>query len=228
MKKIIALLLAALMMFMLVSCGDDTSVRGEIGENDATNSDAAASESTDSETDLKLGSSSNNTYENKFLGIGCKLDSNWTFLSDAEIREANNLTQDLLDDELAEQLENASVIYDMQATKADSSANIVLNIEKIGSLSGALMSEEEYANSTLDGLKSGLESAGLSNIEASVTSVTFAGKEHAAIVVSGEAYGVKVYEKIVCFKKGKYVAAVAFASYVNDTTDEMLSYFYAI
>ncbi|MBQ9846954.1 MAG: hypothetical protein IJO58_04005 [Clostridia bacterium] len=228
MKKIIALLLAALMMFMLVSCGDDTNVRGEIGGNDATNSDAAASESTDSETDLELGSSSNNTYENKFLGIGCKLDSNWTFLSDAEIREANNLTQDLLDDELAEQLENASVIYDMQATKADSSANIVLNIEKIGSLSGALMSEEEYANSTLDGLKSGLESAGLSNIEASVTSVTFAGKEHAAIVVIGEAYGVKVYEKIVCFKKGKYVAAVAFASYNDDTTDEMLSYFYAL
>ncbi|MBQ9957787.1 MAG: hypothetical protein IJO89_01925, partial [Clostridia bacterium] len=119
-------------------------------------------------------------------------------------------------------------IYDMQATKADSSANIVLNIEKIGSLSGALMSEEEYANSTLDGLKSGLESAGLSNIEASVTSVTFAGKEHAAIVVIGEAYGVKVYEKIVCFKKGKYVAAVAFASYNDDTTDEMLSYFYAL
>ena len=228
MKKIIALLLAALMMFMLVSCGDDTNVRGELGGNDATNSDAAASESTDSETDLELGSSSNNTYENKFLGIGCKLDSNWTFLSDAEIREANNLTQDLLDDELAEQLENASVIYDMQATKADSSANIVLNIEKIGSLSGALMSEEEYANSTLDGLKSGLESAGLSNIEASVTSVTFAGKEHAAIVVIGEAYGVKVYEKIVCFKKGKYVAAVAFASYNDDTTDEMLSYFYAL
>ena len=228
MKKIMALLLAALMMFMLVSCGDDTKVRGEIGGNDATNSDAAASESTDSETDLELGSSSNNTYENKFLGIGCKLDSNWTFLSDAEIREANNLTQDLLDDELAEQLENASVIYDMQATKADSSANIVLNIEKLSTIQGAIMSEDEYATNAIDGLVQGLESAGLTNVKATKVSANFAGGTHAAIDVSGEVSGVTVYEKIVCYKKGKYIAAIAFASYIDNTTEEMLSYFYAL
>lgn len=228
MKRIIALLLAALMMFMLVSCGDDTNVRGEIGGNGTTNNDTAVSESTESDAGLELGSSSNNTYENKFLGIGCKLDSDWTFLSDAEIREANNLTNDLVGDELASQLESASIIYDMQATKADSSANIILNIEKIGTLSGALMSEEEYAKASVDGLKTGLESAGLSNIEANVTSATFAGENHAVIEVKGEAYGVKVFEKIVCFKKGKYVAAIAFASYVTDTTNDMISYFYAL
>ena len=27
------------------------------------------------------------TYENKFIGIGCKLDSNWAFYTDEEIKE---------------------------------------------------------------------------------------------------------------------------------------------
>ena len=202
MKRIVALLLAVVMMFALVSCGDEAG--------------------------LEMGSTSNNTYENKFLGIGCKLDSGWTFLSDAEIRQANNISQDLVGEELASQLENADIIYDMQATKSNSSANIVLNIEKLSTIQGAIMSEDEYATNAIDGLVQGLESAGLTNVKATKVSANFAGGTHAAIDVSGEVNGVTVYEKIICYKKGKYIAAIAFASYIDNTTEEMLSYFYAL
>ena len=226
MKRIVALLLAVLMMFALVSCGDDGNIRGQLSGN---NGNITVSESAqDQEAELEMGSNSNNTYENKFLGIGCKLDSSWTFLSDAEIREVNNITQDMVGDDLASQLENASVIYDMQATKSDSAANIILNIEKLSTLQGAIMSEDEYATQSVAGLVQGLESAGLTNVKANKISVNFAGGTHAAIEVSGEVSGVTVYEKIVCYKKSKYVAAIAFASYVDDTTDEMLNYFYAL
>ena len=202
MKRIVALLLAVVMMFALVSCGDEAG--------------------------LEMGSTSNNTYENKFLGIGCKLDSGWTFLSDAEIRQANNISQDLVGEELASQLENADIIYDMQATKSNSSANIVLNIEKLSTIQGAIMSEDEYATNAIDGLVQGLESAGLTNVKATKVSANFAGGTHVAIDVSGEVSGVTVYEKIICYKKGKYIAAITFASYIDNTTEEMLSYFYAI
>ncbi len=217
MKRIVALLLAVLMMFALVSCGDDGNIRGEVNQN-VDNTEAG----------LEMGSTSNNTYENKFLGIGCKLDSGWTFLSDAEIRQANNISQDLVGEELASQLENADIIYDMQATKSNSSANIVLNIEKLSTIQGAIMSEDEYATNAIDGLVQGLESAGLTNVKATKVSANFAGGTHAAIDVSGEVSGVTVYEKIVCYKKGKYIAAIAFASYIDNTTEEMLSYFYAL
>ncbi len=227
MKRIVALLLAVLMMFALVSCGDDGNVRGELSVNNRNNtvSDSAQSQE---EAGLEMGSNSNNTYENKFLGIGCKLDSSWTFLSDAEIRQANNITQDMVGDDLASQLESASIIYDMQATKSDSSANIILNIEKLTTLTGAIMSEEEYVEQSVNGIVQGLESAGLTNVKANKITVNFAGSSHAAIEVSGEVSGITVYEKVVCYKKGKYLAAVAFASYIEDTTDEMLSYFYAL
>ena len=116
----------------------------------------------------------------------------------------------------------------ISATTSDSTANIILNIEKLSTLQGAIMSEDEYATQSVAGLVQGLESAGLTNVKANKISVNFAGGTHAAIEVSGEVSGVTVYEKIVCYKKSKYVAAIAFASYVDDTTDEMLNYFYAL
>ena len=91
-----------------------------------------------------------------------------------------------------------------------------------------IIGEDEYATQSVAGLVQGLESAGLTNVKANKISVNFAGGTHAAIEVSGEVSGVAVYEKIVCYKKSKYVAAIAFASYVDDTTDEMLNYFYAL
>lgn len=207
MKRIAAFLLASVMMFLLISCSGNSDVRGEV---------------------IELGSTLDNKYENKFFGIGCKLDGDWTFLSNGEIREMNDITNDMGDDEMASKLEKAEIIYDMSAVKSNSSGNIVINIENLGIISSATMKEEEYAAASIEGVKSTFEELQATNINAKEDSVTFAGSNHAAIKVNCEISGIKVFQTVVCYKKDKYMACIAITSYVNDTTDEMLSYFYAL
>ena len=205
--KRIALLLVFVMALLLVSCSGNNDVRGEV---------------------IELGSTSDNKYENKFFGIGCKLNDDWTFLSNGEIREMNDITNDMGDDEMASTLETAEIIYDMSAVKSNSSGNIVINIENLGIISSATMKEDEYAASSVEGIKSTFEDLMAENISVKKTTVTFAGGSHAAIEVGCEISGIKVYQKVVCYKKDKYMACIALTSYNEDTTDEMLSYFYAI
>ncbi len=223
MKKIIALVLAALMMFALVSCIDDgESIRGNTyNDNEQTISSAA-----EDEVEVSLGSSANNVYENKFLGIGCKLDDTWTFKTDEEIRELNNLTQDMLGDEYAEQIKNAALIYDMSAIKNDATASINVNIENIGLVNGAIYDEESYIDNSLNTLKEPLESAGFENLVINKVTVDFGGKQSPAIAISAELAGVKIYEKVVCVKQGKYIACITVASYLEDSTDALIAAFY--
>ena len=126
--KRIALLLVFVMALLLVSCSGNNDVRGEV---------------------IELGSTSDNKYENKFFGIGCKLNDDWTFLSNGEIREMNDITNDMGDDEMASTLETAEIIYDMSAVKSNSSGNIAINIENLGIISSATMKEDEYAASSV-------------------------------------------------------------------------------
>ncbi len=203
MKKFLALFLASVMVFALVSCGN-------------------------SEKQLPTGSNENNKYENEFIGIGCKLDDDWTFLTDEEIDELNNIAKDAVGEEIAEAIEKANIIYDMSAAKSDNTQMININLENLGLVYGSTMDESAYIDASIETIKTGLENMGLENIVAEKTTVTFAGKTRHAIEVSGEASGIKIYEKQVCIKAGKYMSNITAISYIEDATDEILAAFYAV
>lgn len=225
MKKIIAVLLVLAFAFSLVSCGSDDDIRGTVstapgGETSAISGDDSA--------ELSLGTSANNTYENKFLGIGCKLDSDWTFYTDDEILEMNNIMKDAVGEEYAEAIENAEIIYDMYALTSDSLKTVNVNIQNLGLIYGKVLDEDAYIDAALDSTKGALESMGMENVAMKKTTVTFAGETHGAIAIAGEISGIKLYEKLVCIKVGKYMANITVASYIDDSTDEVLSAFYAL
>lgn len=55
-------------------------------------------------------------YTNELLGIGCTLDSNWTYLTDEEIAEMNQSTyEQMSDEELRAAMDDALVVQDMFA-----------------------------------------------------------------------------------------------------------------
>lgn len=203
MKKILALFLASIMVFALVSCGN-------------------------SEKQLPTGSTEDNTYENKFISVGCKLDDDWTFLTDEEIDELNNVDKDAVGEEMAEANQKASIIYDMSAAKSDNTQMININLINLGLVYGSTMDESAYIDASIETIKTGLENMGLENIVTKKATVTFAGKSRHAIEVSGEASGIKIYEKVVCLKAGKYMSNITVVSYLEDTTDEILAAFYAL
>ena len=88
MKRVLALALAAMMLFALAACGEDTATP-------TTTAPAAGSS-------LELGKVNGLTWENEFIGLGCTLTSDWTFKTDEEIRQLNNIVEDALDADLAD------------------------------------------------------------------------------------------------------------------------------
>lgn len=231
-QKLGALLLAAALLVTMSACSSGKSIRGSVtpAEKDTAAAQTTAPETTVPETTepaFAVGSSSGNRYENTFLGIGCKLDENWTFLSDEQIRENNAAAAGMMADEYQKQVQDADVVYDMMANHQNEVDTLSLNMEK---LSGAakLVTEEQYAQLSLEGLEGSLSSMGIENIQTSVEKISFAGGTHACIRLEGEYSGVKVYESLVCYKRGGYMALACACTWMEDGTQAILDCFYAL
>lgn len=228
----IALTLAICMAASFAGCAkSESSVRGSVIQNQEQQTAAQTVAETVPETtagpELSLGSTSGNRWENEFIGIGCQLDESWTFLTDEEIRQTNQISSDLVGDEYKEALESAKVIYDMMATNADGVSTIGVNLEK---LSGAalLVTEEMYIEVSEENLVGALESMGVENIQISTEEITFAGKNHYCIRLEGEYSSIKIYETLIAVKCNGYVACVTACTWVEDGTSEILDRFYGL
>lgn len=224
-KKWGALLLAAALLLTMSACSGSKNIRGNVTPVGTTAPETTVPETT--EPAFAVGSSSGNRYENTFLGIGCALDENWTFLSDEQIRENNAAAADMMAEEYQEMVEAADVVYDMMANHQNEVDTLSLNMEK---LSGAalIISEEQYAQLSLEGLESSLSSMGIENIQTNVEQISFAGGTHTCIRLEGEYSGVKVYESLVCYKRGGYMALACACTWMEDGTQAILDSFYAL
>lgn len=206
MKKLLAFILLAAMLVSVTACGS---------KND--------------EKVMGVYTADTNTYENGFIGIGCKLDSDWEVFSTEQIAQLNGLAASQMTDEaLAKQLEDSGVLQPFYAQKEQGLATLNIAMENLGVLYGSTMDEQQYAEQGVTQVKAALESLGLSNVKAEVGKLTFAGKEHVAIFVEGELQGLSFYETMVCIKIDRYIANVTAGSYSTNTTKDLLALFYSL
>jgi len=223
MKKLLSIFLALILVLSFAACTSSEDVKGKVDSK----SDALT-EKNDDEFKIGLGNSTANTYKNEFIGVSCTLDSDWTFLTQEEIYELNNLTNDMLDEKIAESIESANLIYDMQAT-TEAGDNVAANIEKLSILNSAIHDEESYIDASLPQLKTSLEDIGITVTKSEKIELEFIGKKTFGCYIVGTASnGVTIYEKLACIKKGSYVYVVAAASSTDGKVDEILNQFKAI
>lgn len=229
MKRTVAVLLLGILLLTLTACGNE-NVRGtvESNTNNATATTTAPPEADDASEAFSLGSSQGSVYKSEFIGIGCEVDATWTLYDDAQIRELNQLTMDAMSDEYAAALENAQIVYDMYAMDTTTGNSINVNLENLGLLYGATLSEADYVDLSLTSIKDALGSMGMENITAQATTVTMAGKERSAIQVQGSMAGISLYETVVCIKCGSYMACITVATMGSDQTADLLAKFYAL
>lgn len=232
MKKLIILLLCAcLCLSLFAGCGGD---KDSIGSNIADAAPAPEAEPTpeaESEEEDKppsAGTVSGSIYTNEFIGVKCDLGDDWMYFDEAQMAELNGLTAELFDDEqLQSTLENSGLVYDMYAMCLDGTATINIIIEDLGKLYGALLSEDRYVDISMDALPDALASAGFTDMSIEKTKLQFCGDEHSAIIISGMLEDMAIYEVLVCVKSGSYMAAITVASYIDNTTEDILKAFSA-
>ncbi len=225
MKKLSALLLVLLLCLSLTAC-IAKDVRGDVSGNHTDDSTPVLSE--EETTKFSMGETTNNSYKNEFANIGCNLPNNWVFYTDEQIKELNNFTKDAIGDELAEAIENASIIYDMYAQADDGVLNTNINLEKLTVLQAATINIEETLRGQFDSMRTAFENMGYTNVNVEYTKTTVDGKALDGAKITAQINGINFYSLAICYKAKNYLVNISLGSLGEDKTDEILNYFYFI
>lgn len=233
MKKIVAMLLALVMVFSLCACGSKDDVSGSVSAADkdggASGSVTQTSEpSPEPEEEVEPGNLVGGRYENEFLGIGCELDDNWVYATQEELAEMIGQTAEMFDEESAEQLKKADMFYDMLAASEDGLVSINVVIQNLGVLYGAVLSEEEYVELSTENLEAQLGSAGFTDISWEQITPDFAGQQRTGLHISSKIQGNDYYTTQVYIKAGSYMAVISFSSFAEDIGEELMANFFAL
>ena len=205
MKKLIAVTLAAVLCLSLCACGIvDMPPNRE----------------------FSLGTVEGLKYENKFIGIGCELDTGWSFKTEEEIRELNNFTQDMMDKDLQEALKNATVVYDMMAMGPNQADNIIVNLEKVPNARLMTLDLAKNCETLFPSVESSLKNVGYTNITHSIETVKVGGKDFTAMKLQASLYGASMYQTNFFVKCNGYLASVAITTMGINNVDNLLSNFY--
>lgn len=224
MKKAFAVVLLAVFLLTVSACGH-TDVPAQ---TTAPATQAPEATTAPTEEAVRIGKSEGNTYQNEFLGLGITLENDWTAATKEELAALNNMAADSMSDAaLAETLRNSGVVSDFFAVSTNGDT-ISLVLEDLKLLYSILLDEDGYAQAAAEQVPTALTSAGLTDVTAQVTSVTFAGAQHAAITVHGLVGDVDFYETMVCIKVDNTIGVITAASYYQDTTADILNLFYAL
>lgn len=240
-KKILAVCILAAMVLSLAACGGGNdkptgavSEQTEAAVQEATEAAPAEVETTAQETepekDFQMGSTKNLVYENEYLNIGCKLPQGWSTYDEEQIAEVNGFVLDNVGDDLKDQISNSSMIYDMMAASEDEMQNVNIIVQNLNILQSlANVDMEEAVKASEEQIITTFEGMGITNLEFKIDrGVTFPADNYAAAVVTGELQGFKLTERLVLFKVGSYLANVTVTAVGDDTTQDILSSFYAL
>lgn len=209
MKKLISLTLVLCLLLCLSACGGDRD------KNPFATTEAAK------QTADILGTINAQSYRNEFFGFQTTLPTGWEVYSFEQT--AQLMLDKTLDAEgLKQNLEDTGLTYPFYATKDGGVSSVNIVIEK---LNPASLSEQAYAQIAVKSVPAALESIGMSNVSAQVTSITFAGGSHAAVEVYGEISGTPFYETVACVKSDAYICCITVGSFDSATVQSLLASF---
>lgn len=220
MKKAACLFLAVIMHASLCGCHADNETDDIRGTVISGNNSQDAKE-----PELSLGKTENNTYNNEFLGISCTLPSEWVFYTDEQILELNNIVGDVLGEEIAQQLKNANVIYDMYASSQADGCNMNVTLEKLSAAQAIRLDIKQALEAQFDTMKSSYQNMGYTDIRIEYEKIEVDGKEFDGLKIVAKIQGYDFYVTMFAFRKSNYLANVTIGSLQTDKTDTILSYF---
>ncbi len=183
---------------------------------------------TEEEKELTLGNIDGNTYKSDFIGIGCTLDDSWVFYNDEQIAQINGITQSYYDEDYLEQVKNAAVYIDMYAANQETASTINISFQKGTKIAVLLTDIDKALTSSVDSIESTFANMGGKNFKYELCDVEIGGETFRGMDIYVEINGVPVYETMFCMKRGEYFVFGCVATYVEDTTDDILGMFFIV
>lgn len=252
MKKIIALILSALMICgMLAACGETKPENGTVtplpseSTNDTAKPEATKPESTEPEAttpddtestepvdtgkEVSLGAMQGGVYTNEYIGFTCTLNENWTFKTSEELQELpENVSEILSNTDYAENAVNQ--IFDMQAENLTdlTSMNVVYTkLSATDRIAYLGMTEEEIVDTFVgekDNMITAYAQAGIDVSDIEKVQVEFCGETRFATLTTATVNGAAYYIlQLFDYHLGNYGVTITFASFVENGTSDLLA-----
>lgn len=217
MKKVFCIILSMLMLLSLFGCTGNTDpedIRGEVSGTTEGNQEE--------KPEFSLGDTTGSTYTNDFLGISCTLPEGWVFYTDEQMKELNNLVGDYMDEEVAEQLKNATIIYDIIAQNTTDGSSINVTMEKLNVIQIVSLDVKKALEAQIDGIKSTYANIGYTDVQVEYQKLTVDGKEFDSLKIQAKFQSLNFSSILFAFPKGDYLANVTVCSLSADTVNSIL------
>ena len=153
MKKLVALLLATVMVFLLIGCGtspkEDDVTLGDPAQP-ANPSEEDPKDDTDKEepaqkAEISRGKIDGAVYTNEYMGFTFTKPDSWVYATDDEIAAAINLgVEIMLGEDFDKVLENNQTVYDMMVSDLYSRTNINVGYENLAISLATNITVEQY------------------------------------------------------------------------------------
>ena len=194
-------------------------------ETAAEDSSSESSDSSDSGENIS-GEISGNTYENKFFDVKIALDDNYHFATEEELKTLNSTITDMnifSDNKAAQKaLDNGTVMIVTYAVDGTTGKTLNVVLQSVGSLQGALANEQSLLEAGKKDTIAALEGQGLTDVTATIETVTFLGEEHPSLLLSAKINGADLYQRCICLIKDGYIANFTASGLEKDSFDKDL------
>ncbi len=178
-------------------------------------------------SDDLFGTINGDAYENRFLGIGCRLEG-WHYASREEIAATYNLMEYIFSDDVSELIENNQSTIIMLAINANHSKTVTIAVENTIYMYGSPLSAEQYIDLSIPSLEAMLSEAGITDLSVTHETMTFLGSEKPCITITGAFQGNEILEKMVFLERGDYLAYVCFTVSNGGEIGELPDAFFSI
>ena len=203
MKKILALVLAMMMVLSLGACSGET-------------------EPETVEIVPARGTVENGIYKNEAFGVTFSAGENWYFLNDDEIALSMGVAAEEIYGEGTEIV--GDHIYDVYCVENTTGGTVSINYEDLGTIGG--MTDANYY---LETVMTTLLSSGAKDgvVDSSITNIKIGEYEVPCLNIVLEYAGTTIYQKVIVKQSGSWMATATLASLSEDEINslvEMLSF----
>ena len=192
MKKLLAILIALMMILSLCACSEEKVGEGEEETIEITPARGAVE---------------NGNFKNEAFGVSFEAGENWYFLTDEEIATAMGVAAEEMYGEGTEI--TGDHIYDLYCVKNETNATVSVNHENLGSIS-----EFTDSNYYLETVMTQLLSSGVQNgvVDAIISEIEVSGITAPCLDIVLEYSGTTIYQKLIAKQSGDWMTTVTMAS----------------
>lgn len=202
MKKIIAVILICAALMLTTAC----SAKGK----------SAA---------FSHGTQDSGVYTSEFLGLKAEFAEDWSITADSDLAQVNGIDS-MSADNMATALKTNGMLYEMMAAAGDNSSNVNITIENLNVTNlGRSLTAEQYVDAAFNSIKNQYAAAGITDVEAEKSTVSFLGIETACIKTTLKNDGAELRQMMIPVSKGTYMGVIALTAPDEDGVNAQLEMF---